>query len=652
MSVTPNVAAATNPSTTLATSGLVFQANYGSAPLNCGAKDANGATLALPQNVLQVAPSTCTPFNLGSVVQINTGTTTTPTNVNVLSSQVLVYTAPGALVNGQGTVNPQVISLVMYGGAGCTGTVLATQNFVSSTSTCFGSFLAFYNSAASVSNSISVFTALQPIWPPSQQPSQTSALFQVNAFYSTLAACQAQTSTGLVQYEVTGNAQGTINTCTSNSNAAYAASTTSPTYFSNALCTTTTSATANNLAQVQFFTDSACATTAIGVNAYQAGVCVVTGAATSMNYVQTTVSGTTSLIQNTFTNNACTTVAASQSAAATPTQTTLASFTAATATTNCAIAPAWTGYSGYYMRYTQTTTLGTTLTGTANTGSANSVTWAAQYNTQAGCTASTPATGVVYQGAVATCLQYTQQSPTSTPTTPALLSAPFFQSQTVQGCSVPNPTAAPSFAPTAAPTGAPVAATPTSSSPACFAATEQVALENGASKAIADVDVGDRILTVNAKGEQVYSDVAYLPHGKNTDKAVFTVLATEAGRDVKMTANHMLPAGACDAAGSLPVVAASAVSAGDCVQTVSGRERVVSVSTVAGEGIYTAIAMEELLVVNGIVATPYGGVNPALANVYYNLHRLAYKVAGKALLAVQGATEGVWATLALLAASR
>jgi hypothetical protein len=100
------------------------------------------------------------------------------------------------------------------------------------------------------------------------------------------------------------------------------------------------------------------------------------------------------------------------------------------------------------------------------------------------------------------------------------------------------------------------------------------------------------------------------------------------------------------------VVAASTVSAGDCVQTVSGRERMVSVGTASGDGIYTAIAMEELLVVNGILATPYGGVNPALANVYYNLHRLVYAVAGKALLAVQGATEGVWAALALLATSR
>jgi hypothetical protein len=151
----------------------------------------------------------------------------------------------------------------------------------------------------------------------------------------------------------------------------------------------------------------------------------------------------------------------------------------------------------------------------------------------------------------------------------------------------------------------------------------------------------------------VYSAVVAVAHGPNTTPTEYVTLTTEGGRDLKMTANHMLPAGACTSpTTALPVVAASTVSAGDCVETVSGRERVVSVSTVQGEGIYTAIAMEELLVVNGILATPYGGVNPALANVYYNLHRLAYSVAGKALLAVQGATEGVWAALALLATSR
>jgi len=197
----------------------------------------------------------------------------------------------------------------------------------------------------------------------------------------------------------------------------------------------------------------------------------------------------------------------------------------------------------------------------------------------------------------------------------------------------------------------PVTTTNNVGNAACFAATEQVTLENGATKAIAEVAVGDRILTVNAKGAQVYSDVAYLPHGKNDQATLFTYIQTSSGRDVKMTRDHVLPAGACSAH-TLPYKAAAAVAQGECVDTVNGREAVVSVSTVAGKGVYTAIPMVDLLVVNGIVATPFGGVNPTLANVYYNLHRLSYVLTEKAGIstvgALQYATEGVWAVLSAL----
>jgi hypothetical protein len=44
------------------------------------------------------------------------------------------------------------------------------------------------------------------------------------------------------------------------------------------------------------------------------------------------------------------------------------------------------------------------------------------------------------------------------------------------------------------------AKSPTSSSSSCFAGTERVTLESGVSKAMAEVKVGDRVLTVNAKG--------------------------------------------------------------------------------------------------------------------------------------------------------
>ena len=190
-------------------------------------------------------------------------------------------------------------------------------------------------------------------------------------------------------------------------------------------------------------------------------------------------------------------------------------------------------------------------------------------------------------------------------------------------------------------------ATPASGSAACFAGTELVTLESGDVKAMADVRVGDRVLSVNAQGEAVFSDVVYVPHGLNNHHATFAQIGTESGRDLKMTMNHILPAGSC-AAPVLSYVAAASIAVGDCVQTVSGREQVVSVGKVEGQGIYTIVAMEELIVVNGIVATPFGGVNPTLANIYYNLHRLWYTARGGGLLGtgrwLQGAIEALYHT--------
>ena len=168
---------------------------------------------------------------------------------------------------------------------------------------------------------------------------------------------------------------------------------------------------------------------------------------------------------------------------------------------------------------------------------------------------------------------------------------------------------------------------------------------------LVEVKVGDRILSVNNQGQQVFSPVVYLPHARNHEHTTYVVLTTESGRDVKMTRSHYLPAGACSSPFTLPIIVASQVMVGDCVQTLSGREQIVSVGETEGKGIYTVIAMEELIVVNGIVATPYGGVNPTVANIYYNMHRLAYATffqsssALSTMMQVQGFTEKIWGVL-------
>ena len=98
---------------------------------------------------------------------------------------------------------------------------------------------------------------------------------------------------------------------------------------------------------------------------------------------------------------------------------------------------------------------------------------------------------------------------------------------------------------------------------ACFAGSELVTLESGSDKQMSEIQIGDRILTVNNKGEQVFSDVVYLPHGANEERTTFTVVTTESGRDLKMTANHILPAGACASPSTLSAIAASQVKVGD-----------------------------------------------------------------------------------------
>ena len=107
------------------------------------------------------------------------------------------------------------------------------------------------------------------------------------------------------------------------------------------------------------------------------------------------------------------------------------------------------------------------------------------------------------------------------------------------------------------------------------------------------------------------------------EKAVFAHISTETGRDIKMTMNHIVPAGVCGTA--LPLVYASKVTAGDCINTITGQEKVTSVMTVESEGVYTIVTNEEYIIVNDIIVSPFGG-NHMMANLYYNVHRFAYNL--------------------------
>jgi len=213
-------------------------------------------------------------------------------------------------------------------------------------------------------------------------------------------------------------------------------------------------------------------------------------------------------------------------------------------------------------------------------------------------------------------------APTQQPTvTPAPTAVP-----------VPAPTTVPVPAPTQQPTVTPAPTTPLPTvTPApsavpirddddddvCFSGDSIVQLASGATKAMADLEVGDSVLSADAAGKLSFSDVIFLPHGTNSKKADFLAVTTESGKIIKATPSHLLQA--CD--GSL--VQAKAAS---CLRTVDGAESVKSIDRFMAEGIYTAVTLKnEFLVVDGVVASPFALAH-TLADAYYNAHRALYTV--------------------------
>jgi predicted extracellular nuclease len=142
-------------------------------------------------------------------------------------------------------------------------------------------------------------------------------------------------------------------------------------------------------------------------------------------------------------------------------------------------------------------------------------------------------------------------------------------------------------------------------------------------KVISEVRAGDRVLAADASRQTLFSEVVFVPHTWNADKAIFTHITTTQGRDIKMTHSHILPAGACESTTPLPDIYASSVTVGDCVMTVSGMEEVSAVEMVQGQGLYTIVTKDEYVVVNGIIASPFA-FNHMVANFYYNIHRFLY----------------------------
>ena len=149
-------------------------------------------------------------------------------------------------------------------------------------------------------------------------------------------------------------------------------------------------------------------------------------------------------------------------------------------------------------------------------------------------------------------------------------------------------------------------------------------MRGGASKRMADLVIGDEILTVSNHDTLEYSPVVYLPHGPNHVPATFIEVRTESQAMLRVTADHLVVSSPeCDLVRPFTtrqlgkqLVTAGSLNVSHCLVTaVNGElrlEKIEETKLVHREGIYTAVTKNPYLVCSNhspvgmwYTATPY-----------------------------------------------
>jgi hypothetical protein len=159
----------------------------------------------------------------------------------------------------------------------------------------------------------------------------------------------------------------------------------------------------------------------------------------------------------------------------------------------------------------------------------------------------------------------------------------------------------------------------------CFSGDSTIYLEGNITKQMKNAAIGDKILSYSMRENKfVYSPIVAIPHDTNNIISKFVQIQTSSGNKLKLTPDHFIPIMKSTDI-SFNLITAKDISLGDTIITVDGKETVTAVSDFDCEGIYTVVTLEEFIVVNNIVASPYALFH-YLGHVYYSIHKFLYKV--------------------------
>lgn len=159
----------------------------------------------------------------------------------------------------------------------------------------------------------------------------------------------------------------------------------------------------------------------------------------------------------------------------------------------------------------------------------------------------------------------------------------------------------------------------------CFFKDSLLKLENGEKIRIEDAKIGDKILSYSLnKNSFVYSPIVAIPHEKNSIESNFIEIKTLSGKNIKMTPDHLIPV-LKNKNKKFETIYAENIDVDDIIITIDGNDKVISKEVMKEDGIYTVITLEEYIVVDDIVASPYG-IFHILGNIYYSLHKTLYRI--------------------------
>ncbi|XP_061778235.1 sonic hedgehog protein [Nerophis ophidion] len=147
----------------------------------------------------------------------------------------------------------------------------------------------------------------------------------------------------------------------------------------------------------------------------------------------------------------------------------------------------------------------------------------------------------------------------------------------------------------------------------CFPGSSSVTLQDGSTKAVKDLQAGDRVLAADGDGNLVFTDFIAFIDRDSTTRRLFYVIEADGGHRIALTAAHLLFVSPnSTAGGSARAVFASRVRPGHRVLVPDGgrlRAATVSrVSTVERVGSFAPVTVQGTLVVDRVLASCYAVV--------------------------------------------